>query len=204
MPRVTVCVRGERLVVPCRDPSWTLQQLGLEALQRYTKHWPTRRTPFPQNVCFTLKRCYDQQPLDPQSVAGVVLENNDVVDLVIEGDPCPPDSNTFIPAALSVEEHVHHQPKAYMALDGNSLMPADLVALGKGHYNIKLTQEAEKKINQAKELIDNIIKEKRVVYGINTGFGKFARVVVPPTKIRELQENVVLSSAAGEAFMCCM
>ncbi|MFT7812575.1 histidine ammonia-lyase-like [Arapaima gigas] len=178
MPRVTVCVRGERLVVPCRDPSWTLQQLGLEALQRYTKHWPTRRTPFPQNVCFTLKRCYDQQPLDPQSVAGVVLENNDVVDLV----------KPLMFADVCLQ---------YMALDGNSLMPADLVALGKGHYNIKLTQEAEKKINQAKELIDNIIKEKRVVYGINTGFGKFARVVVPPTKIRELQENVVLSSAAG-------
>lgn len=52
------------------------------------------------------------------------------------------------------------------------------VQLGKGQYKIKLTFEAEEKVNASRNLIDEIVKENRVVYGITTGFGKFARTVI--------------------------
>uniref|UniRef100_A0A8C8FQB7 Histidine ammonia-lyase n=1 Tax=Oncorhynchus tshawytscha TaxID=74940 RepID=A0A8C8FQB7_ONCTS len=52
-------------------------------------------------------------------------------------------------------------PKKYLSLDGNSLTIADLVRLGKGLFNIKLTTEAEEKINEAREVIETIIKENR-------------------------------------------
>ena len=52
------------------------------------------------------------------------------------------------------------------------------VQLGKGQYKIKLTFEAEEKVNASRNLIDDIVKENRVVYGITTGFGKFARTVI--------------------------
>ncbi|KYO19138.1 hypothetical protein Y1Q_0017757 [Alligator mississippiensis] len=38
---------------------------------------------------------------------------------------------------------------------------------------------------------------KRVVYGITTGFGKFARTVIPNSKLKELQVNLVCSHSAG-------
>ena len=50
--------------------------------------------------------------------------------------------------------------------------------LGKGRFKIKLTTEAEEKVNASRNLIDQIVKENRVVYGITTGFGKFARTVI--------------------------
>ena len=53
-----------------------------------------------------------------------------------------------------------------------------LVALGKGQYKIKLTSEAEEKVTASRNLIDQIVKDNRVVYGITTGFGKFARTVI--------------------------
>ena len=69
-----------------------------------------------------------------------------------------------------------------MSLDGCSLSIDDLVELGKGRYKIKLTSEAEEKVNASRGLIDSIVKENRVVYGITTGFGKFARTVIEKGK----------------------
>jgi histidine ammonia-lyase len=34
------------------------------------------------------------------------------------------------------------------------------------------------KVNKARTIIDDLVKENRVVYGITTGFGKFARTVI--------------------------
>ncbi|WP_455965807.1 histidine ammonia-lyase, partial [Cloacibacillus porcorum] len=41
------------------------------------------------------------------------------------------------------------------------------------------------------------VKEGRVVYGITTGFGDLASVVIPRDKGRQLQENLLLSHACG-------
>ena len=58
-----------------------------------------------------------------------------------------------------------------------------IVHLGKGRFKIKLTTEAEEKVNASRNLIDQIVKENRVVYGITTGFGKFARTVIEKGRI---------------------
>ncbi|XP_034169257.2 histidine ammonia-lyase [Pangasianodon hypophthalmus] len=85
----------------------------------------------------------------------------------------------------------------YISLDGNSLTTADLVSLGKGLYKIKLSAEAEERVIRAKDVIEKIISEKQVVYGVNTGFGKFARTVVGKDQLKELQENLIRSHSAG-------
>ena len=48
-----------------------------------------------------------------------------------------------------------------------------------------MTSEAEEKVNASRNLIDRIVKENRVVYGITTGFGKFARTVIEKGNIFE-------------------
>ena len=35
------------------------------------------------------------------------------------------------------------------------------------------------------------------MYGVNTGFGNFADVVIPNDKLEELQENLIRSHSAG-------
>ncbi|POI34974.1 hypothetical protein CIB84_001276 [Bambusicola thoracicus] len=85
----------------------------------------------------------------------------------------------------------------FVEVDGNSLTTRDLVNLGKGLYKIKLTPEAEAKVKQSREVIERIVKEQTVVYGITTGFGKFARTVIPNSKLMELQMNLVRSHSAG-------
>ncbi len=62
---------------------------------------------------------------------------------------------------------------------------------------IELSDTVENQINQSRSIIEDIVREKRVVYGINTGFGKFADVRIKPEETEELQRRLVLSHAAG-------
>ncbi|XP_060745224.1 histidine ammonia-lyase-like isoform X2 [Tachysurus vachellii] len=89
------------------------------------------------------------------------------------------------------------KPDEYFSIDGNSLTTADLVCLGKGFCKIKLSPEAEERVIRAENVIEKILSENQVVYGVNTGFGKFAQTVVRKDQLKELQENLVRSTSAG-------
>uniref|UniRef100_A0A8C5EYX1 Histidine ammonia-lyase n=1 Tax=Gouania willdenowi TaxID=441366 RepID=A0A8C5EYX1_GOUWI len=166
MPRFTVHIRDEWLAVPCQDTSKSILWLGTEALKRYIKNKPDNGgITSVSDTRFVVRRCQGLGLLDVDDAIEEVLEDNDFIELAIEGDTMSPD---FIPC----------EP-GFLALDGNNLTSADLVNLGKGLYKIKVT------IN------------KHIVYGITTGFGKFARTVIPVSKLKELQLNLVRSHSAG-------
>ncbi|GAA6093712.1 histidine ammonia-lyase [Tachysurus ichikawai] len=200
MPRFTVHVRDEWLTVPCKDTSCSIQWLGVEALKRYVKNKPDNGGfPHVKDVCFVARRCQGQGLLDADDTIDDVLEDNDFVELEIKGDTM---SSDFIPSQpgtsyLIIRTRAYREPEEYLFLDGNNLNSTDLVNLGRGRYKIKLTSEAERKVEQSRELLDTIVKEKKVVYGITTGFGKFARTVIPISKLKELQENLIRSHSAG-------
>uniref|UniRef100_A0A8D3CFN3 Histidine ammonia-lyase n=1 Tax=Scophthalmus maximus TaxID=52904 RepID=A0A8D3CFN3_SCOMX len=194
MPRFTVHIRDEWLAVPCRDTTNTIRWLGHEALKRYIKNKPDNGgITAVKDTRFVVRRCQGLGLLDADDTIEDVLEDNDFVELAIEGDTMSPD---FIPCAPGVS-HLYPQTHTYLSLDGCSLTSTDLVNLGRGLYKMKLTPEAEKRVVQARDLLDTIVKENKVVYGITTGFGKFARTVIPVSKLKELQENLVRSHSAG-------
>uniref|UniRef100_A0A673C919 Histidine ammonia-lyase n=1 Tax=Sphaeramia orbicularis TaxID=375764 RepID=A0A673C919_9TELE len=202
MPRFTVHIRDEWLAVPCRDTSNTIQWLGLEALKRYVKNKPDNGgITAVKDARFVVRRCQGLGLLDTEDTIEDVLEDNDFVELAIEGDTMSPD---FIPCQPGVSHltAAYKEPGEYISLDGNSLTSTDLVNLGRGLYKIKLTPEAERKVVQSRELWTPLSKKTKVniisvVYGITTGFGKFARTVIPVSKLKELQENLVRSHSAG-------
>jgi histidine ammonia-lyase len=49
----------------------------------------------------------------------------------------------------------------------------------------------------SRRTVENAIRRDDAVYGITTGFGRFADVRVPRERLRELQQNLVRSHAAG-------
>uniref|UniRef100_A0A7N8XJQ9 Histidine ammonia-lyase n=1 Tax=Mastacembelus armatus TaxID=205130 RepID=A0A7N8XJQ9_9TELE len=180
MPRFTVHIRDEWLAVPCRDITNTIRWLGQEALKRYMKNKPDNGgIPAGKDTRFSMRRCQGLGLLDADDTVEDVLEDNDFVELAIEGDTMSPD---FIPC----------EP-GYLSLDGNSLTANDLVNLGRGLYKIKLTGEAERKVVQSRELLDTIVKENKVVYGITTGFGKFARTVITVNKLNPERTRMLLA-----------
>ncbi|MCE1229519.1 MAG: histidine ammonia-lyase [Firmicutes bacterium] len=81
-------------------------------------------------------------------------------------------------------------------LDGQTLTAASLSAIAAGE-KVELDAAALARVAENRQVIDRILAEKRVVYGINTGFGQFATVVIPEDQLAQLQLNLIRSHAAG-------
>jgi len=88
-------------------------------------------------------------------------------------------------------------PGAALALDGRSLTLEDLEAVARGQRPVALAAEARSVVVAARRVVDEAVTQGRVVYGVTTGFGNFADVVIPAHRLKELQVNLVRSHAAG-------
>ena len=67
----------------------------------------------------------------------------------------------------------------------------------RSHVHLSLDESAVPAINAAEQVVLNVIKENRTVYGINTGFGLLANTRINVDELELLQRSIVLSHAAG-------
>ena len=84
-----------------------------------------------------------------------------------------------------------------LLLDGASLTLDDLEAVARGRAAVGLTPAARDAVKRARRVVDDAVARKEVVYGVTTGFGNFADVVIPHDQLGQLQLNLVRSHAAG-------
>jgi histidine ammonia-lyase len=84
-----------------------------------------------------------------------------------------------------------------ITLDGESLRIDDVLAVAQGDARVSLAPHARERVARARAIVDQIVSENSVVYGVTTGFGKLSDVAIPPDRLRELQVNLVRSHAAG-------
>jgi histidine ammonia-lyase len=84
-----------------------------------------------------------------------------------------------------------------LELDGQRLSLAEVSLVARRATKVRLAERARERIENARRVIEKIIDEGRIVYGINTGFGKLADVHIQPTELRQLQLNLVRSHACG-------
>jgi histidine ammonia-lyase len=84
-----------------------------------------------------------------------------------------------------------------LLLDGNSLGLEQLEAVAREGRAVALADAARGAVLRARGVVDQAVARGAVVYGVTTGFGSFADVVIPPDRLRELQLNLVRSHAAG-------
>lgn len=83
-------------------------------------------------------------------------------------------------------------------LDVDSLWEAARTAADpKGGLNIALRDDAKKRIQGAEAFLHDLATSGKTVYGVNTGFGFFARTRISPADISKLQQNIIVSHAVG-------
>lgn len=82
-------------------------------------------------------------------------------------------------------------------LDGNSLKLQDLIDIGQKGATVSLSPKAKNKVESGREVVDKIVSDNRVVYGVTTGFGQFAEVVISSENVEQLQYNLIRSHSAG-------
>ncbi len=92
-------------------------------------------------------------------------------------------------------EHIHNIRT--VTLDGHSLTLAQLVAVARFDAVVVLSETAKQALARSRALAEKISSERRVAYGITTGFGDFATVAVPEEMSSRLSTNLILSHCVG-------
>jgi histidine ammonia-lyase len=82
-------------------------------------------------------------------------------------------------------------------LDGQSLTLVEVARVARGVEPVGLAASARERMEASRQTVERIVAESRVVYGVNTGFGKLSDVTVPTDELRELQLNLVRSHSCG-------
>ena len=89
-------------------------------------------------------------------------------------------------------------PVATPVLDlGGPLDLATAAAIAEGRARVAIGAEAERRVAAARRRLDACIADRRMVYGITTGFGPLADRLVDPAEIELLQTNLVRHLASG-------
>jgi histidine ammonia-lyase len=82
-------------------------------------------------------------------------------------------------------------------LDGNTLTLEDVERVAMADAPVELSETAKEQLESSRAVVERILQERRVVYGITTGFGKFKDVYIAPEDSVALQRNFMFSHAAG-------
>lgn len=61
----------------------------------------------------------------------------------------------------------------------------------------ELTHEARERVSASRAFVEELLEGEEKIYGVNTGFGRLAEVVISPEKRTALQRNLIRSHAAG-------
>ena len=91
-----------------------------------------------------------------------------------------------------------------LRLSGSNLSGHDVVKCIRQGWSVALDQAQLEKVSKARDLVVQLIRQGRPVYGINTGFGMLADTSISAHKVAELQRNLILSHSCGvgESFSC--
>lgn len=202
---------GESHVIPCSDASVLVEKLKEAAVKRLCSESDGCRP-----GSYELVLAGTESIISDQDVVGDVLQDGDCLILrgangipeiganccgggSISANWCCDDSANLPTYTLEVCYALGNGLKKaqWIELDGCSLSIPDLIKIGNGQYRVKLSEAAKEAVSEARTVVDDIVDNHKVVYGITTGFGKFARVHVPEGKLTDLQERLIRSHAAG-------
>ncbi len=85
----------------------------------------------------------------------------------------------------------------FIAITGNDLRIQDVYSLvSNPSLKVKVTKSAFEAVEKANKFLTRSL-DKKIIYGVNTGFGPMASHIVGKKQFADLQENLVRSHAAG-------
>lgn len=78
-------------------------------------------------------------------------------------------------------------------INGRDLTVEEVIRVCRNNEEVQLTEEAVEAVKKARAYIERKLEEKAVIYGLTTGFGKFANVVISNEQTETLQKNLIIS-----------
>ena len=84
-----------------------------------------------------------------------------------------------------------------VTLDGHNLSIEDVVRVAREYETIAIHLEAMERIKKCRDLLEDKIQKKEIMYGVNTGIGELSEVVLTQEQVEEYQKYLIYSHAAG-------
>jgi len=82
-------------------------------------------------------------------------------------------------------------------LTGNTLTLEEISRILFDKEKAEPSKESMVAVQDSHNAVKKIVEEERVIYGINTGFGKFSDVLINQKDVKDLQLNLIRSHACG-------
>jgi histidine ammonia-lyase len=86
---------------------------------------------------------------------------------------------------------------ADVILGGEPLTVEKLTAISRAGARVILSPEVAGRVARSRSLVESWVKEGRPVYGVTTGFGALCEVAITEADTLSLQQNILMSHAAG-------
>ncbi len=82
-------------------------------------------------------------------------------------------------------------------LDKEKLSVENLVTIAREGTAVAISERGAERVMRTGQLVDRWVRERKVLYGVTTGFGALCDKTIPVEDTRRLQENILMSHAAG-------
>jgi histidine ammonia-lyase len=84
-----------------------------------------------------------------------------------------------------------------ISLDGSNLTIEKIVRIARDNERVKLHPEAMERIIKCRAMVEEKIRAKEIMYGVNTGIGEFSEMVLDDNQIKDFQKYLIYNHAAG-------
>jgi histidine ammonia-lyase len=84
-----------------------------------------------------------------------------------------------------------------VCISGQGLTIDDIEAVARGGDKVELHPHALARIEKSRAFIEERIKAREIMYGVNTGIGEFSEVVLNDEQVRQFQRYLIYNHAAG-------
>ncbi|NQT96260.1 MAG: aromatic amino acid lyase, partial [Candidatus Marinimicrobia bacterium] len=84
-----------------------------------------------------------------------------------------------------------------IVLDGSSLTVGQLVRVARFGEQVKLAPAALDRIKICRAMLEEKVRAREIMYGVNTGIGEFSEVVLDDDQVQDFQKYLIYNHAAG-------
>jgi len=84
-----------------------------------------------------------------------------------------------------------------VTIDGSHLTLDQVLQVARENAQTLISEAAIARTRNGRKALEKLIEEKKVIYGVNTGFGALSNFGIPPEDLEQLQTNLIRSHATS-------
>lgn len=87
--------------------------------------------------------------------------------------------------------------KEFVPVSGGGMTLEQVMRVARNREKVQISRDSIVKMRKSRAYVKRLLREKKVVYGLTTGFGKFSDTYIPAEDAKRMQLNLIRSHACG-------